>query len=74
MGFVELYRTGQQRGFAIVSPGDFDEFEFDFTDPMASDYVGGLSAGPANVKHGDSLRIECILETGDSVLLRTVVP
>ena len=72
--WVELYRTGEQRGYAIVSPGENDEFEFDFKDPMASDYVGGLSAGPANVKHGDSLRVDCILGTGDSVLLRTIVP
>ena len=65
---VELYRTGHRRGFAVVQPGPNDEFEFDFQE------VGHFFANPANVKHGDSLRIECVLETGDSVLLRTIVP
>ena len=58
----------------MSEPGYSDEFEFDFSDPFASDYVTGLGANEANVKHGDGLRIECILDTGDSVLLRTAVP
>jgi hypothetical protein len=74
LAVIGLYRTGHQRGFVLVSPGDNDEFEFDFSDPFASDYVTGLGANEANVKHGDSLRVECILGTGDSVLLRTNVP
>jgi hypothetical protein len=74
LGVIELFRTGHHRGLALVSPGDSDEFEFDFSDPMASDYVTGIAADEANVKHGDSLRIECIMGTGDSVLFRTVVP
>jgi hypothetical protein len=71
---VTLHRTGSQRGFALMRPGSSDEFEFDFSDPMASEYAEGIGANEANVKHGDSLRMECILETGDSVLLRVIVP
>ena len=55
---IELYRTGQQRGLVLARPGDNDEFEFDFSDPFASDYVTGIGANEANVKHGDSLRVD----------------
>jgi hypothetical protein len=71
---VTLHRAGRQRGFALMRPGSSDEFEFDFSDPMASDYADGIGADEANVKDGDSLRMECILETGDSVLLQVIVP
>jgi hypothetical protein len=74
LAVVELFRTGHRRGFVLAVPGLSDEFEFDFSDPFASDHVTGLSANPANVKHGDRLRVQCILGTGDRVLLETVVP
>jgi hypothetical protein len=67
LAVVELYRTGHRRGFALAQGGQNGEFEFDFSSDE------GLFFDPANVKRGDSLRLECILETGDSVLLRRVV-
>lgn len=72
---ISLYRSGHQfpRGFVLVSPGVNDEFEFDFSDPSASEYETGLESNPANVRSGDRLNVECIVETGDVVLLRSVV-
>jgi len=77
---IRLHRSGHQFpvGFVLVSPGSApgyqDEFEFDFSDPRASDYVTGIESNAANVKHGDRLSVECFLESGDSVVLRSVVP
>ncbi len=77
---IRLYRSGHQFpvGFVLVSPGSSseyqDEFEFDFSDPRASDYVTGIESNAANVKHGDRLTVECIVESGDSIVLRSVVP
>ncbi len=73
---IGLYRSGHQfpRGFVLVSPGASDEFEFDFSDPRASGYVTGIESNAANVKPGDRLRVECIVESGDVVLLRSIVP
>jgi hypothetical protein len=68
LAIVSLRRTGHTRGLAFVTPEPDGSFEFDFDDPP-----GGF-ADPANVKHGDRLIVECMLDTGDWVIQSFDVP
>ncbi len=54
---VRVYRTGNQRGFAMGNLDGTGAFEIDFGEPESFFY------DPANIKHGDRIVISCYYDS-----------
>jgi hypothetical protein len=65
---VTVHRTGHTRGFAIAYVEPDGTFDVDFGEQ------GGFLYDPANIKHGDRIKVNCSLSTGDTVTQAFLVP
>jgi hypothetical protein len=64
---VDVYRSGDRRGRALINLGTDGTFERDMNEHE------GLWYDPVNIKTGDQVVIECLMSTGDWVELAFIV-
>jgi hypothetical protein len=64
---LEVFRTGQQRGFAYVNLDENGAFEIDFWRKPQFFF------NPANIKHGDRIVINCYYESNGGEIVDDVV-
>jgi hypothetical protein len=64
---VEVFRTGQQRGWAYVGLDELGAFEIDFWRKPAFFF------DPANIKHGDRIVINCYYDSTTDEIVDDVV-